>query len=157
MSSSAACVWRASPDLIVAIDGRLGEPVDTYVNGSQVWMTDDGPRGSTLEWRLHPCAGYQRPSGLATEEVFATVALAVGEGRDTPVPLGELWDGLEVFAAYEDDMEPAELAAAATDVLGRGPDAAGLVDHEVIGDAWERSRGAISIVDALLAQLGAQR
>ena len=37
------CVWRASPELIVALDVRFGEPVDAYVNGSQVWLRDDGP------------------------------------------------------------------------------------------------------------------
>jgi hypothetical protein len=30
-----ACVWRISPELVVALDSALGEPVDTYVNGSQ--------------------------------------------------------------------------------------------------------------------------
>jgi len=33
------------------------------------------------------------------------------------------------------------------------PDRVGLVDHAVIGDAWERSGGRTSIVGALLAQL----
>ena len=30
------CVWRATPELVVALDARFGEPVDAYVNGSQV-------------------------------------------------------------------------------------------------------------------------
>jgi hypothetical protein len=38
--------------------------------------------------------------------------------------------------------------------LGIAPDAAGLVDHDLIGDQWEQSRGATSIVAALLDQLG---
>jgi hypothetical protein len=46
------------------------------------------------------------------------------------------------------------LAAAATQDLGMGPDAAGLVDHGAIGDEWERTRRTVSIVDLLLAQLG---
>ncbi|MEY2430924.1 MAG: hypothetical protein QOC92_649, partial [Acidimicrobiaceae bacterium] len=37
--------------------------------------------------------------------------------------------------------------------LGIEPDACGLVDHAAVGDAWERSRGEMSIVDALLAEL----
>ena len=60
------CVWKASPALLLALDDRFGAPVDTYVNGSQVWLRDDGPGGEALEWRLHPVAGYRRPPGLAT-------------------------------------------------------------------------------------------
>ncbi len=43
------CVWRTTPHLIVALDERFGEPVDAYVNGSQVWFRDDGPEGITLD------------------------------------------------------------------------------------------------------------
>jgi hypothetical protein len=45
------------------------------------------------------------------------------------------------------------LAAAATEALGLAPDAAGLVDHQPIGDAWERSRGGTSIISEVLRQL----
>jgi hypothetical protein len=58
-----------------------------------------------------------------------------------------------VFAAYDDEIEPAPLASAAEAALGIEPDRSGLVDHDAIGDEWERSRGSMSIVDALLAQL----
>jgi hypothetical protein len=68
-----------------------------------------------------------------------------------------VWDGLECFAAYGDDIEPGTLSAATTEELGLPPDAAGLVDHGAIGDEWERTRGAVSIVDLLLAELGAPR
>jgi hypothetical protein len=151
----ACCVWRATPELIVALDTRFGEPLDTYVNGSQVWLRDDGPNGTALEWRLHPVPGYRRPQGLSTEEVFSTVALALGADLPAmPVPLERLWDGLEAFCAYGDDVEPQPLAAAATASLGIAPTASGLVDHEGIGDRWERTGGAISVVEELLAQLG---
>ena len=70
-----------------------------------------------------------------------------------PRTLRSLWDGLECFAAYGDDLEPAPLAQAATDALGRPPDAVGLVDHEQIGAAWENARGATSIIEMLLAEL----
>lgn len=148
------CVWRATADLLVALDDRFGPPVDTYVNGSQVWLRDDGPGGATIEWRLHPVGGYRRPPGLATEEVFDVVTRALAAGTEPPVPIDRLWEGLEAFAAYDDEIEPAILAAVCTDSLGRPPDAAGLVDHDTIGDAWEQSGGATSIVAALLDQLG---
>ena len=68
-------------------------------------------------------------------------------------PLTSLWDGLECYAAYDDELEPQELAAMATELLGRPPDRFGLVDHESIGDAWEAARGRVSIVALLLEQL----
>jgi hypothetical protein len=153
----ACCVWRAGPALIVALDGRFGEPVDTYVNGSQVWIRDDGPDGVVLEWRLHPVAGYRRPEGLATEEVFASTALALGTGAAPVVPLEQLWDGLEAFAASEEvELAPLALAAAAVASLGLAPDAVGLVDHQSIGDEWERTGGRVSVTAGLLDQLGAR-
>ncbi len=148
------CVWRASPELLLTLDDRFGEPVDTYVNGSQVWLRDDGPAGEAIEWRLHPVAGYRRPDGLTTEEVFDVVTAALATGARPPVPLDRLWEGLEAFAAYDDELEPAILAAACTASLGISPDAAGLADHDLIGDQWEQSRGATSVVAALLDQLG---
>ena len=148
------CVWRASPELLLQLDEVFGEPVDTYVNGSQVWLRDDGPGGVALEWRLHPVAGYRRPPGLETEAVFDAVTAALAAGGEPPVPLDRLWEGLEAFAAYDDEVEPATLAAACTASLGLVPDASGLADHDLIGDQWERTRGATSIVAALLEQLG---
>ena len=147
------CVWRVSPALIVALDERFGEPTDSYVNGSQVWLRDDGPSGITLEWRLHPVAGYQRPAGAGTYEVFPATALAIVSETALPAPLEELWEGLEAFAAYGDETEPALLRSAVAESLGIEPDGAGLVDHETIGNEWERSGGHVSIVAALLAQL----
>jgi hypothetical protein len=149
-------VWRARPELIVALDGRFGEPVDTYVNGSQVWIRDDGPGGAVLEWRLHPVPGYRRPAGMATEEVFASTALALGTGAEPAVPLEMLWDGLEAFAASDEHpVAPLALAAAAVDSLGIAPDGVGLVDHQRIGDEWERTAGRVSVTADLLDQLGA--
>lgn len=147
------CVWKASPELLLALDERFGEPVDTYVNGSQVWLRDDGPAGEAIEWRLHPVAGYRRPAGLATEEVFDVVTAALAAGTESPVALDLLWEGLEAFAAYDDEVEPATLAAACTASLGAPPDAAGLADHDLVADEWEQSGGGTSIVSALLAQL----
>jgi len=147
------CVWRATHELIIALDERFGEPIDSYVNGSQVWLRDDGPGDVAIEWRLHPVAGYRRPPSVGTYEVFETAADAFATGGEPPAPLERLWDGLEAFAAYGDEVEPATLAAACTSALGRSPDAAGLADHDRIGDEWERAGGGVSIVAALLAQL----
>jgi hypothetical protein len=149
------CVWRTTAELVIALDDRFGEPIDAYVNGSQVWIRDDGPGGAALEWRLHPVAGYRRPAELDTHEVFSVTALALADGTERAAPLDRLWDGLEAFPIEGDEMEPAPLAAAVTDALGIAPDAAGLVDHDRIGEQWETSRGQVSIVDALLKQLGA--
>jgi len=149
------CVWRISDDLIVALEQRFGEPTDAYVNGSQVWIIDNGPADVAIEWRLHPVAGYQRPSGVETDDVFPAAALALQSGDVPPADLGLLWDGLEAFAAFGDEVEPAPLAAAVTTALGLAPDASGLVDHEAIADEWERSRGGVSIIDRLLAALTA--
>jgi hypothetical protein len=149
------CVWRTTPALVIALDDRFGEPVDAYVNGSQVWIRDDGPGGAALEWRLHPVAGYRRPADLDTHEVFAVTALALADGTALPAPLDQLWDGLEAFPIEGDEMEPAPLAAAVTEALGIAPDAAGLVDHDRVGEEWEARRGEVSIVDALLKQLDA--
>jgi len=146
------CVWLARPEVVVALDSRFGEPVDSYVNGSQVWLREDGPGGITLEWRLHPVAGFERPEAVDTYELFSTVGLALATGTPPPAPLERLWDGLEAFPAYGDETEPALLATAATDALGLAPDTVGLVDHETIADEWERRRGAVSITEALLAQ-----
>jgi hypothetical protein len=149
----AAAVWKAGPQLIVELDDRFGEPVDAYVNGSQVWLREDGPGGMLLEWRLHPVSGYRRPPGVGTYEVFSSTALALASGSPPPAALEQLWDGLEVFAAYEDDIEPQPLTAAAVQAIGIEPDASGLVDHKSIADRWERTGGAVSIVADLLQQL----
>jgi hypothetical protein len=147
------CVWRIRPEVVVALDERFGEPLDAYVNGSQTWLRDDGPSGITLEWRLHPVAGFRRPPEVDVHELFASVALALETGGSPPASPENLWDGLEAFPAYGDEVEPAPLAAACTDALGVAPDASGLVDHQGIGDAWERSGGTTSVIDGLMAQL----
>ena len=121
------------------------------MNGSQTWFTET-PGGVALEWRLHPVAGYVKPKGLSHDEVWdVAVESLIGEARLRPE---EVWDGLECFAAYGDDIEPGTLAAAVTREIGLAPDGTGLVDHESIGNEWERTRGALSIIDLLLAQLG---
>jgi hypothetical protein len=154
-------LWLVDAGLIAALETHLGLPVDSYLNGSQTWLTPDGPGGVELEWRLHPVGAYEIPGGLSHYDVWEAVVSAIAQGADPEalplgsdsVPLARLWDGLECFAAYGDEIEPAVLAAAAGEVIGRAPDAAGLADHDAIGDAWERTSGQVSIVALLLAQL----
>jgi hypothetical protein len=166
MSRTATCVWRVDPALLLALDERLGPPVDSYLNGSQTWLAEVGPGDVALEFRLHPVAGYRLPSGMSHYDLWEQVVAALSGDADRSsaadeLPLGEetrplasLWDGLECFAAYGDELEPAPLAAAAGEAVGRAPDAAGLVDHDRIGSAWERAQGTVSIVDMLFAELG---
>jgi len=148
MPRVATTVWTISPELVLALDERLGFPIDSYVNGSQTWLVDDGPL--TLEWRS--------PYDL-WETVVAQLSLA-GDPHalrlgDEVRPLTAIWDGLECYAAHGDEPEPQQLATTAAAQLGRSPDRFGLVDHDAIGDAWERANGGVSIVALLLAQLDA--
>lgn len=147
------CLWRTTPGLIVALDERFGDPVDAYVNGSQVWLRDDGPDAVTLEWRLHPVADYRCPKPLNTYDVFAATALALAQGIEPVQPPENLWDGLEAFVAFDEQVEPLVLARCTTDALGIAPDSFGLVDHKTIADLWESRDGTVSIVNALIAQL----
>jgi hypothetical protein len=150
----ASCIWRITPQVVLALDERFGEPVDAYVNGSQVWLRDDGPSGAALEWRLHPVAGFARPSGVGTHDLFEAAAFALRTGDEMPAPVERLWEGLEAFPCYGDEVEPAPLAAACTEALGLPPDAYGVVDHDRVGDEWEQRQGKASILDGLLRQLG---
>jgi hypothetical protein len=152
----ATCVWTIRPEVILAIADRFGDPTDSYVNGSQVWLRDNGPNEITLEWRMHPVPNYLPPHEIETFDVFPLTALGLNDDEEVaelPAPLEKLWDGLEAFAAFGDDIEPQPLVEASTEALGIIPDAFGLVDHELIGDAWEKSDRTISITDALFEQL----
>ncbi len=151
MSRTATAVWRIKPELVLALAEHLGEPVDRYLNGSQTWFTE-APGGVALEWRLHPVAKYVKPKGLTHNDVWdVAVESLIGHVRLRPE---DVWDGLECFSAYGDDIEPGTLGAVATREIGIAPDATGLVDHDSIADAWETTRGSVSIVDLLLNQLG---
>ena len=160
-------VWRISPELVLALDEHLGPPVDSYVNGSQTWLVGDEAddidvdRALMLEFRLHPVSGYRPPAGCSHYDIWELVVTQLAQGSDAqalhlgnqPRPLSGLWDGLEAFPAYGDEIEPARLASVVTAALALAPDRTGLVDHQAIGDAWERASGKISIVALLIDQL----
>jgi hypothetical protein len=154
----ATALWPVSPELVGALDERLGAPVDSYVNGSQTWFTGDD---EILEWRLHPVAAYEAPKDVSHYDLWEQVVDALHSGTPadalalggTTRALTSLWEGLECFPAYGDDLEPATLSRRAADTLGIAPDLCGLVDHDSVGDAWERANGKLSIVQLLTAQL----
>jgi hypothetical protein len=152
-------VWTISAELVLALDEHLGLPVDSYVNGSQTWLTEVDD--TTLEWRLHPVAGYRIPKPLSHYDIWEAVVDGLRAGSDQHAlrlgdeirPLTSLWDGLECFAAYGEELEPKRLSALATTLLTLAPMRIGQVDHDAIGDAWEARRGEVSIVALLLEQL----
>jgi len=163
-------VWKISPELVLALDEHLGPPVDSYVNGSQTWLVGDEPDKGIpdgdsdaliLEFRLHPVSGYRPPAGCSHYDIWETVVTELTQGTDPQAlrigtevrPLIGLWDGLEAFPAYGEEIEPARLASVATATLALAPDRSGLVDHLAIGDAWERAGGKVSIVALLVDQL----
>src|SRR5206468_12131161 len=110
---TASAVWRSSPELVLALDEHFGPPVDSYVNGSQTWLLDNGPGGVALEWRLHPVASYRPPAELSHYDLWERVVAQLRAGGDPgALSLGEevravesLWEGLEAFAAYGDEVE----------------------------------------------------
>jgi len=151
---TATAIWLISNELVVALDDHFGEPTDSYVNGSQVWLRDEGPDGFTLEWRLHPVAGYTKPKGVPTADVFGRVALALAQ-EETPVTEpSALWDGLEAFAAYGDEIGIDELQTLVSGALPIAPFAVGTADHDRIGDDWERDEGRRSVIADLRRQIG---
>jgi hypothetical protein len=160
MARVSTAVWTIAPDLVLALDEHLGPPVDSYLNGSQTWLIGEEP-DVTLEFRLHPVAGYRSPTGASHYDVWESIVAQLSQGADPHAlrvgdeirPLAGFWDGLECYAAYGDDLEPAQLTRLAVAALGREPDRAGLVDHERIGDAWEKSDGKVSIIALLLTEL----
>ena len=153
----ATAVWRVSPELVLALDGHLGPPVDSYVNGSQTWFTGE----PVLEWRLHPVSGFRMPGGLSPYDLWDAVVGALAAGGDPAelalgdarAGLADLWEGLECFPAYDDELEPAAVVARAAAQLPIAPELSGLVDHDAVGDAWEHSDGAVSILTLLVGQL----
>lgn len=160
-------VWRVTPELVLALQHRLRPPVDSYLNGSQTWLVDhppaagEGGEAITLEWRLHPVARYLVPESLSHYDLWEQVVSQLSAGvPPTSLELGTeiraldgIWDGLECFAAYGDEIEPSILAGWATEMLGIAPEAFGLVDHQAIGDQWSNDNGAVSIIELLFLQL----
>jgi hypothetical protein len=158
------CAYRVDADLVERLDACLGPPLDSYVRGWQVWLEDNGPSGERLEWRLHPPARFRTPAGVNPHDLFEVVlggiANAVDPNADSFVAgrerrtLASIWEALEVFPAFTDDVQPVDLARAAAAVLnGREPDVFGVVNHDRLGDMWKGARGDFSVGAALLETL----
>lgn len=166
--STPSCVYRVDAELIERLDRCLGPPLDSYVRGWQVWLEAHGPGGATLEWRLHPPAGFAMAKGVNPHDLFDAVlqALSDEDAPDAaPLQLGQeqrrlaaVWEVLEVYPTFGDLVEPEELAEITTAVLeGRAPDAAGWVDHDRLGDLWKGRKGDFSVGAALLETLEERR
>lgn len=154
------CAYRVDAPLIELLDARLGPPLDSYLRGWQVWLEPNGPDGATLEWRLHPPAGFRMPRDVNPHDLFDVVLQGLAEpGEDFAAggerrTLGDIWEALEVFPAYGDDLTPEGLVAAVTEALGgRRPDVAGHADHARLGDLWKGKRGDFSVGKVLLETL----
>ena len=156
-------VYRVDPSLVERLDERLGPPLDSYVRGWQVWLEDHGPRDARLEWRLHPPAGFRMPRDVNPHDLFDVALQQLADSDDPAVAqlaigtrwmrLQEVWEVLEVFPAHILDVTVDELVHATTSVLDRRPDAAGMVDHDRLGDLYKSRRGDFSVGQALLGQL----
>jgi hypothetical protein len=158
------CAFRIDAALVELLDARLGPPLDSYVRGWQVWLEDNGPAGVRLEWRLHPPAGFRMPRKVNPHDLFDVVLQGIADCEDPDAdafPAGEeqrslpqIWEALEVFPAFDDEVAVGELVAAVTEVLGgRVPDVAGRVDHGRLGDLWKGAKGAFSVAAVLLGEL----
>jgi len=143
-SCSAVILTKTHPDLLRRLQESLDEPVDSYWNGSHTWFTEF--REIELEWRLHPVSGFKMPEASRPEDLF-DLAL---EGE---VEVDHYWEGLEVFVISEVSCTPEELKTHVESRLGITPEYSGYVDHEEIGNEYERNNGNVSIVSLLIAQL----
>ncbi|MEX0659871.1 MAG: hypothetical protein WD080_12125 [Egibacteraceae bacterium] len=150
------CAYPVDAALLELLDAHLGPPLDSYVRGWQVWLEPNGPGEQTLEWRLHPPAGFVMPRGVNPHDLFDVVLQGIAEpGDDFPAGqerrrLDQVWEALEVFPAFPEPtlptITPPSLVEAATAALGgRRPDVAGHVDHARLGDRWKGRRGDLSV------------
>lgn len=163
-SEIATCVYRVDAALVETLDVALGPPLDSYVRGWQVWLEDLGPAGETLEWRLHPPAGFRMPRGVDPHDLFGVVLQGLADADDPDADrlalgrehrrLSEVWEILEVFPTFGDPVPPVSLVEVGTRTLGgRRPDAAGYADHARLGDLYKGRRGDFSVGRALLDTL----
>ncbi|MBW3577794.1 MAG: hypothetical protein KY462_08675 [Actinobacteria bacterium] len=163
MSRDPTCVFDVDADLLRALEAALGPPIDSYLNGWQVWLEPAQLPGHAepveLEYRLHPPHGFSQPAGLSHHDLWDTVIQQVTEdavdvevGRETR-RLHQLWVLLEVYPTYREPVTAEHLRAAVEEVLGRSSLAAGYVDHDALGARWKRTKGGFDLPGAIRAEL----
>lgn len=129
-----------------------------------------------LEFRLHPPAGFRQPEGLSHHDLWdetmqqladRAAALAAGEAGQgaldrVPLRLGRedrdvasLWELLEVFPAFGEDVSPEQVRTWAEGVTRRPALAAGYIDHERLGGTFKRLGTRFDLPGALREELGA--
>ena len=77
------CVWRASAELVLALDERFGPPHDAYVNGSQVWLRDDGPDAIDNEFTL---GEFLDRYGMKINQLGTILSLVTPVAESAPRP-----------------------------------------------------------------------
>ncbi len=162
MPRTPVAIFDVDTTLIEALESALGPPIDSYLMGWQVWLVDaEEPQGLTLEYRLHPPAGFEMPAGFDHHDLWDAVVTQLAEGADRVTlaqdtrALGEIWDLLEVYAAFYDDAPSADdIRRRAEEALGVACGAFGEVDHERLGGRWRRQRHQFDLPNALREALG---
>lgn len=170
MAGTPVALFDVDAELLLALEGAFGPPIDSYLMGWQVWIVEvdaaDAPDGLELEYRLHPPAGFEQPAGgegspFSHHDLWDEVLLQVGEGRDVlelgaeTRELAGVWVVLEVYPAFGDEVTAAQVRAWAETALGRPAVASGEVDHDRLGGEWKRRGHAVDLPAALRAALGA--
>ncbi len=165
MRRDPTCVFAVDEGLIVALEAVYGPPIDSYLNGWQVWVEPVGPPGADgepieLEHKLHTPEGFTQPDGLSHHDLWDEVVQQVADGARI-LELGtdrrrlhEVWTLLEVYPAFGAPISAEALRTAAEAALGRPALAAGTVDHAGLGARWKRTKGRFDLPGALLEQLG---
>ena len=128
-------------------------PSTRYVNGSQTWFTGED---RTLEWRLHPVGRRSRcPRGSRTTTSGSTSSTssrparepdALALGGETRRARRRSGTASSASPRTATTSSPRRSSRAPPTLLGLAPELCGLVDHDKVGDAWERRDGAVSIV-----------
>jgi len=88
-SSSATCVWHVHADPRARARRRSsGRPSTATSNGTQTWLTEDGPGGVALEWRLHSRRSLPGAAGgpVALRPLGAGLSARCRPGADAAAP-----------------------------------------------------------------------
>lgn len=161
MATDPVAIFDVDLELLRALEGAFGPPIDSYLMGWQVWIVEVDETGGEveLEYRLHPPAGFVQPEGLSHHDLWDEVMIQVGEevhpfrlGEETR-PLTSLWTLLEVFPAFGDEVTAGQVRRWAERALDRPALAAGKVDHERLGGQWKRRGHELDLPAALRAAL----